>query len=96
MRLSSAYAAVAGTEPAAAAGSPIYAKVSKSKREFGLRPRGARLARTVGSGDAAFQKYTFLPLRSITDAASATYAVGATITIDTVAWTVISLEAEDY
>lgn len=96
IRLSPEIAAEAGTEPTAAVGSNIKAKVSKGNREFGLRPRGRRLARLVGTGNDAFYKYSFLPLRSIADNAGTSYAIGETIEIGGVSWQIIEEIKEDY
>jgi len=96
LRLTASFAAVAGTEPTAAVNSDIRAQVSKTKKEFGLRPRGVRLARTVGTGSNTFRKYAFLPLRSKADATSATYAENETVTIASVQWKIVAKVAEDY
>lgn len=96
LRLSAPYAASAGTEPGTPTTSSIPAKVSKGNREFGLRPRGVRLARTVGTGANAFTKSSFLPLRSKADASSSLYADNADVTVGGIVWTVVSRVAEDY
>lgn len=90
------YAAVAGTEPAGAITSPIKAKVTKSNREFGLRPRGVGLVRTVGTAPDTFVKRAFLPVLTATGFVAPAFAIGATITIGTVNWTIASKHNEDY
>lgn len=89
-------AAVAGTVPAADVDSNIKAQVSKGNREFGLRPRGVRLVRTVGTGDSESKKYRFLPVLSAADIATPAFAIGAEITIGGIVWVVLSQEPEDY
>jgi len=101
LRISAEKAAVASnTEPSGAIDSPIKVKVSKGNREFGLRPRGVRLYRTVtgGSGNEAVTKvlYSFLPILTATVFESATFADEATVTINSVAWKVLSKVQEDY
>ena len=89
-------AAQAGTEPTGDVSSNIKVKVSKGNKEYGIRPRGVRLARIVGTAPDTFRKYSFLPVLTATAFASATYAVGATITIDGVEWEVAAKVPEDY
>lgn len=88
--------AQAGTPPTGEIDSNIKAKVSKGDREFGLRPRGVRLARVVGTAPDTFRKYTFLPVLTLTAFASAAFNIGATITIDGTAWEVVGKVPEDY
>lgn len=88
--------AVAGTPPATGTVSNIRAKVSKSNKEYGLRPRGVRLARTVGTAPDTFVKYSFLPVLSIADFASADFQLGGSITIGTISWEIIARISEDY
>lgn len=90
LRLTPEYAAVAGTEPTAAANSDISAQISKNGRAYGIKPRGVTCARTIGTAPDTFVKYTFVPLRSIDNYNSPTYAKGETITIDSVVWTIVS------
>lgn len=66
-----------------------FAKVSKSKREFGISPRGVRLSREDGNA----VRYKFLPCA--TSAQQSSVATGGTLTIDGVSWTPLSLVAED-
>lgn len=89
-------AAVAGAEPSGAVSSNIKAKVSKGNKEYGIRPRGVRLTRVVGTEPDTFRKYSFLPVLSLTAFASATFAVGAEIVIDGVTWEVAAKVPEDY
>ena len=90
------YAAKAGTAPTGTVTSPIKAKVSKSSRSYGIRPRGVTLSRTLGTAPDTFTKTTFLPVLTATAFASATFSLGATITIGSTAWTVVGKRPEDY
>lgn len=94
--LTPAYAASAGTPPAGAVDSDIRPKVSKTNGEFGLRPRGVNLSRTVGTAPDTFKKYAFLPVLSAVAFAGNTFAPGATVSIDGVDWKVVTREPEDY
>lgn len=95
IRLNSTHASVAGTAPTGAIDSNISAKVSKSARSYGLRPRGVRLSRLVGTAPDQFKRYAFLPVLTQAAFGTAAFNVGATITIDSVAWTVVKKVAED-
>ena len=66
-----------------------FVKVSKSNREFGLRPRGLRLSREDGNA----KRYRFLPCATNTQQDSIKTA--GTVTIGSVTWTVISPVGED-
>jgi hypothetical protein len=90
------YAAKAGTPPTGAVTSPIKAKVSKSTRAFGIKPRGVTLSRTLGTAPDTFTKTAFLPVLTPAAFGSAGFALGATITIGSTAWTVVGKRSEDY
>lgn len=90
------YATAAGTVPAGAINDNVKPKVSKTKREFGIKPRGVRLSRTVGTAPNTFKKYAFLPVLQATTWAGAGFALGATVTINSIAWTVTARVAEEY
>lgn len=94
--LSPDFAAKAGTAPTGTVTSPIKAKVTKSSRAYGIRPRGVTLSRTLGTAPDTFTKTTFLPVLTPSAFASATFALGASITIGSTAWTVVSKRGEDY
>ena len=96
IRMSPPFAEKAGTAPTGAVTSPIKAKVSKSGREFGLRPRGVTLSKTLGTAPDTFTKTTFLPCLTLTAFGSAVFALAAKITISGVEWEVVSRRAEDY
>ena len=96
IRLTPAYAAVAGSPPALPATSDINAKVTKSNREFGIRPRRVRLARTVGTAPDTFRRYATLAVLTLTDFNSATFAKGATITIDGIDYEIVAKQGEDF
>lgn len=88
--------AVAGAPPAGDSNSSIRAKVSKSNREYGIRPRGVRLGRTVGTAPDTFTKYSFLPVLTPTAFNGTGFTLGGSITIGTIEWEIIARVAEDY
>lgn len=88
--------AQAGTPPAGTATSNIRAKVSKSNREYGIRPRGVTLARVIGTAPDQFTKYSFLPVLTAADASAAGFQLGGTITIGTIAWEIVGIVGEDF
>jgi len=96
IRIQSDRVAEAGAAPTGETNSNIKAKISKSAREFGLRPRGVRLVRTVGTAPDTFKKYTFLPVLTETAFNTAAFAPGETITLGTVNWTISARVVEDY
>lgn len=96
MRLLPSRAAVAGTQPADASNTSLRVKISKSDREFGVRPRGVRLSRIVGTAPDTFRRYSFLPVTTPTAFATAAFQLGATIAIDGTDWTVSARIEEDY
>lgn len=94
--LDNARATVAGTPPTGPIDSKIKAQMSKTNKEFGLRPRGVRLARVIGTEPNTFKKYTFLPVLTPTQASASEFQLGAIITIDSVGWEVVGIVNEDY
>lgn len=96
IRLSPDYAAQAGNPPAGGVNTNVKAKISKSNREFGIRPRRVILSRTVGTEPDTFKKYTSLPVLTQTAFNTATYALGETITIDQNTWIIVSKQDEDF
>lgn len=90
------FAAKAGTAPAGAVNSDIKVKISKSNKEYGIRPRRVGLARVVGTDPNTFSKTTSLPVLTPAAFASAAFAINAKITIGSNEWTVISRQGEDY
>jgi hypothetical protein len=88
--------AVAGAAPGGAVDSPIKVKISKSNREFGIRPRGVQLRRPVNptATDKIFR--SFLPVLTETAFNSNTFALDAQVTIGGVAWKIIGKVQEDY
>lgn len=96
IRMDSARIAVAGAAPSGAVNSPIKVKISKSNREFGIRPRGVQLRRPVnpGADDKIFR--SFLPVLTETAFNSNTFALDAQVTIGGVAWKIIGKVQEDY
>jgi len=96
IKLTADYASAAGDPPAGGVTTDIKPKISKTNREHGIRPRGARLVRTIGTEPDTFKKYTFLPVLTLTAWSSAAYSPGTAINVGTVAYTVISRIGEDY
>ncbi len=94
IRLSTTDYAAGGTPPAGPATSSISAQVSRSRRALGLHPRTVLLARTVGTAPNTFNKYKRLVVLTPSAFTSAAFANGATITISTVAWTVVGRDPE--
>lgn len=94
IRLSAARGAVAGAEPAGAVDSDILVKVSKSNREFGIRPRGLRLSRTITEGADTASLYAFLPV--LTETAYNAFALNATVTYGGDDWTIVAKQPEDF
>lgn len=88
--------AAAGTQPTGNVSTDIRAQISKSNREFGIRPRYVTLSRTIGTGTNAYKRYTTLPVLTPTEFASAAFQLEATITIGGIEWTIIARSREDY
>lgn len=101
LRMSEEYAAVAAnTEPAGPVSLSIYAKKSKTNREFGLRPRGVRISVsgevTVGDSTRNVKVFAFLPILTPTVFDSNTFDPDQTVTINGVAWKIQSRVQEDF
>lgn len=96
IRLQPATLAVAGAQPAGAVDSDIKAKVTKTNREFGLRPRGVTIAITRGEGEETFTETAFIPVLTIAGFATAGFQLNAAIQYGGEAWTVVGRKAEDY
>jgi len=79
--------------------SNIRVKISKSNREFGLRPRFVGLTRvqTAGSGEdeLTVTRRASLPILTADVFDSDKFAIGATVTVATVVWTIASKNPED-
>jgi len=88
--------AVAGAEPTTGTASSIKAKISKSNREYGIRPRGVRLARTIGTAPETFVKYAFLPVLTPVAFNGTGFTLGGSITIGTIVWEIIARLNEDF
>jgi len=90
----------ANTEPEGEIDSLVKVKVSKSNREFGIRPRAVGLTRTIEAEDG--EETRIVTLRSklpiLTEEVfnGETMAIGATLTINSIVWTIASKIAEDY
>ena len=96
IRLDSDRLAVAGTPPTGNATSNIKASVSKTNRSHGIRPRGVRLGRIIGTPPDTATKYAFLPVLTATAFSGAGFQLGATITYKGFTWTVVARLEEDY
>lgn len=87
--------ALMGTPPTGDVDLNIHCLVNGNRsREFGIHPRGVTLSRTIGTAPETFKKYKFLPVLTSAGLATATFSVGATITIGSVTWTVSDQVAE--
>lgn len=95
IRLALATISAAGAPPSGAIDDPDFVKVSKSNREFGMRPRGVRLSRNLGSDEEPNLRYKFLPVLTPTAFGSAGFQVGAEITVGGNQWEVIGRIPED-
>lgn len=95
IRLDAQTIAVAGAPPAGATTDNDYVKVSKGNREFGMRPRGVRLSRNVGTAELPNMRYKFLPVLTQTAFNSGGYAVGQQLGIGGVDWEIIAKVPED-
>jgi len=95
IRLSAATIAAAGTPPGGAVTDPDYVKVSKGNREFGMRPRGVRLSRNIGSATVPNMRYKFLPVLTPAAFNGAAFAVGSEVTVGGNTWTVVAKMPED-
>ena len=96
IKMNANFAAAAGTAPTEDVTTDIKPKITKANREHGIRPRGVRLVRTVGTPPDTFKKYAFLVVLTNADWASSTYAPGATVAINSIDYTVSSRVGEDY
>lgn len=96
IRIDSERVAAAGTAPTGAISSNAYAKISKTNREFGIRPRGVRLVRTLGTAPLTFKRYSFIPVLTSTAFDTDAYDPGATLTVDGVQWTIAGRVQEDF
>lgn len=96
IRMSSDRIAKAGTAPTGEIDSPIPAKVSKSNRQYGLRPRGVRLTRPLNPTATDKIYYSFLPVLTPTALAGNAFNKGATVQIGSTDWKVLARVNEDY
>lgn len=62
--------------PVEAVNDRTHVKISKGNREFGIRPRGIRLARTRGEAPNTFVEYAFIPVLGVGDLGDPGNAVG--------------------
>lgn len=95
IRLSTDTLAIAGTPPAGAVNRDIFATVSKTNREHGLKPRGVNGQRLVGTAPDQAAKYKFLPVLTPAEFASAAFQLGVTFSYGGFTWTIIARIEED-
>lgn len=83
-----------------AVNSKIKAKVSKTNREFGLRPRGAMLRHDISFNsngvDYVYSKYRFLPIFQKATYDGSAFNEGAQVISKGETWVVVSQIPEDY
>lgn len=92
IRVNSAYVTAIGAEPAGAISNDLNARTRKGSREFGLRARGHRFYRVVGTGQDTFRRYAFVP--KLTEATwSATPS--SSVTFAGHSWTFLGRVEED-
>lgn len=86
------YNAISGTIPTGDVTSQQYVKVSKSKREFGISPRGIVIARTIQVDADSFNVYATLPICDPADWESGTggYQVGNNVSYNGATWRIVS------
>lgn len=92
IRLTEAYAAVAGAPPSGAALESFHVEVKKNRREFGLHPRTVSLSTVVGEAPNTFKKFAELPI--LTPAVFDGLAIGNPITLNGVVYNVSSKNPE--
>lgn len=83
---------IQGTEPTGEVSSQVRAKISKSKREFGLRPRMVLIARTRGAGADTFTEYATLPVLDPDDFNSSTggWVQGSSLSYKSQTWEIVA------
>lgn len=96
IRLRPETVAIAGAAPGGAVDSSIKVKVTKSNREFGIRPRSITISQTKGTDPDTFKVYATIPILTEAAFAAAPAQLGAEVTYDGDTWTVVSRNAEDY
>lgn len=97
IQLTAKVAAVTGNAaPTGDVNTEIKAKVSKSNREYGIRPRGARISLVKGTAPDQFTVYAFIPILDPTNYGTGNFQTDGDITYDGATWKVVSLVPEDY
>jgi hypothetical protein len=101
LNMSKAKADVANnTEPESDVDSDILPKISKSNREYGLRPRGVRLYRDVTAGtgaNAITKRYNaFLPILKKETLGDTNFSKEKDVTYKGSTWKIGGLVQEDY
>lgn len=80
--------------PVAEINDRLRVKVSRSNKEFGIRPRGLRLSLTVGNPPNTFVKYAFIPVLGLGDLGDPGNAVGQPVIYNGTQWRISSHVAE--
>lgn len=95
VQMSAGKLALAGDAPTGVTTSIVKAKISKSNREYGIRPRGVRIAREIGTAPDTFVKYGFLPALTPEALSRPVFAIGASISYAGFTWEIIAKVSED-
>lgn len=95
MKLSSAKAEIAGTAPTGAVTEPIRAKVTRSKRENGFKPRYVTATTPNGATVGSTVAFETFPVLTKSAFDGSTFALGATLTYKTLTYTIVSKQDED-
>ena len=96
IRLTPAILAIAGTPPTGDVDSDIKAKVTKGNREFGIRPRRVTGSTKIGTAPNDFRTYVSVPVLTPAAFATPAFALNATFTYNSLTYTIISRENEDF
>lgn len=93
IRINTTTESAAGTPPSGDVDNDIRVKITKTNREYGLRPRYVVVARTVGTAPNQFKRYRKIPM--LTQTAWDDFAVP--ISLGTVTYDELtSKEPEDF
>jgi hypothetical protein len=94
IRIASDRVTAAGAAPSGDVNDVGTVQISKGKRQFGLRPRGVVLVRTLGTAPNQFKKYSFLPC--LTTARYNALTEGTEVEIGGVDWKVLRQVPEQF
>ncbi len=100
IRLKAAPIALQGDVSGLTVNSDVKVKISKTNREFGIRPRGVTLYReisaTEGGTTVTVVKYTFMPVLTQAAYNAATLNPESSVTYLGNTWKVLERKKEDY